>query len=500
MTTAIAGTKTSKYIKEPIAGIDNSTDTLTYQSVQNLWDSRGASDVLIHALYASTAIPYTIEVGSVKRLIKITGHGAIVGDFVRMNNGNSDSEEVAIIKIIDADFVVIAKEIDASIGDELFIMKNVTPTYNKDGSLNVSNGPIQFVRNALVAQVIEDTVTPANNIPLPSALFTKINGVSLAVNKDTVTPANTVSIPVEITGASGPINITAGDLNVQLSDQGANPDVTRIGNGTNQLGINASNEALVRDADSITGLASLLTELQLKADLTETQPVSFASLPLPAGAATSAKQDLLLTELQLKADLSETQPVSIAGTVAISGALTDAQLRASSVPVSGTFFQATQPVSAASLPLPTGASTEAKQDTQITRLNLLGTEATLSAQSAKLPASLGSKTSAASLSVTPASDAIYSTKDRVRTSSFAEFLTLTTVQTFTAPANAFGALIQASDANAANVRIKQGAAATITSGIQMQPGRSENLYGGTDISVISESGTNAISVIWFIQG
>lgn len=38
--------------------------------------------------------------------------------------------------------------------------------------------------------------------------------------------------------------------------------------------------------------------------------------------------------------------------------LTDTQLRAASVPVSGTFFQATQPVSAASLPLPSGAATE----------------------------------------------------------------------------------------------------------------------------------------------
>lgn len=43
-----------------------------------------------------------------------------------------------------------------------------------------------------------------------------------------------------------------------------------------------------------------------------TQPISAASLPLPSGAATSAKQDSLLTELQLKADLTETQPVSLA--------------------------------------------------------------------------------------------------------------------------------------------------------------------------------------------
>ena len=52
-------------------------------------------------------------------------------------------------------------------------------------------------------------------------------------------------------------------------------------------------------------------------------PVVFPSdgtLPLPSGAATSAKQDTLLTELQLKADLSETQPVS--------GPQTDAEARA----------------------------------------------------------------------------------------------------------------------------------------------------------------------------
>lgn len=62
--------------------------------------------------------------------------------------------------------------------------------------------------------------------------------------------------------------------------------------------------------------------------------------------ATEGKQDSivtvlgnLLTELQAKADLDETQPVS------------------------GTFWQATQPISVASLPLPTGASTSAKQDT-----------------------------------------------------------------------------------------------------------------------------------------
>ena len=43
--------------------------------------------------------------------------------------------------------------------------------------------------------------------------------------------------------------------------------------------------------------ASLLIELQKKADLTETQPISAVSLPLPSGAAAQATLAILLTEL-----------------------------------------------------------------------------------------------------------------------------------------------------------------------------------------------------------
>jgi hypothetical protein len=73
----------------------------------------------------------------------------------------------------------------------------------------------------------------------------------------------------------------------------------------------------------------LLAELKLKTDLTEIQPISITgpvtvsgpltdvqlrANPVPitgSNLATSTKQDLLLTELQLKAGLTETQPVEI---------------------------------------------------------------------------------------------------------------------------------------------------------------------------------------------
>lgn len=85
-----------------------------------------------------------------------------------------------------------------------------------------------------------------------------------------------------------------------------------------------------------------------------TQPVSAASLPLPTGAATAAKQPALGTAGTASADV-----ITVQG-------------RASMVALVVDGSGVTQPVSAASLPLPTGAATAAKQPA-------LGTAGTASA-------------------------------------------------------------------------------------------------------------------------
>lgn len=107
-------------------------------------------------------------------------------------------------------------------------------------------------------------------------------------------------------------------------------------------------------------------------------PVSASSLPLPSGAATSANQTTANSSLssidsKLPSLASGRVPVDIGGSgsititsgtvtvsnevevtnstgnpIPVSGPLTDAELRATAVPVSGTFWQATQPVSVAS--------------------------------------------------------------------------------------------------------------------------------------------------------
>ena len=130
-----------------------------------------------------------------------------------------------------------------------------------------------------------------------------------------------------------------------------------------------------------------------------TQPVSAVALPLPAGAATEATLALIK---------AKTDNLDVAlSTRAITG-LTNTELRASAVPVSGTFWQATQPVSgtvtanagtgtfavsAASLPLPSGAATE------ITLATLLS-ETTFTNRTP----TIGQKTMAGSTPVTIASD------------------------------------------------------------------------------------------------
>jgi len=184
--------------------------------------------------------------------------------------------------------------------------------------------------------------------------------------------------------------------------------------------------------------AALLTELKLKADLTETQPVSVAVLPLPTGSSTSALQttgnSILstidgkipsgltvtssrlqvelppggsgLTDAELRASAIDVNVVAMSG-----GGLTDIELRATPVPISGTVtatptgtqnvditantvgistsakqdlllaelqlkadLTETQPVSLASVPLPTGAATAALQTTGNTSLGNIDTK------------------------------------------------------------------------------------------------------------------------------
>lgn len=380
------------------------TDRLVPQdhvTAQPVREHQWAKDVISHIAIVSQGTD-AVEAGSSKFSINVTSHIAKVGDVIKFTSGNLSGQEVKVISttVNSFDLGELLSEVPA-VSDTFEIFRHTFLQASADGSLNVNSvqGPTKFVLDGVDQEVTEDTVTPSNNAPLP----------------------------VKLTGVTGDINITAGDLNVQTSHTGASPDSMRIGDGTETLEITASGQAQTFDSTSHTKLDSLLTELALKADLSETQPVSAASLPLPSGASTEAKQDdvitqltsiagedfatqttlaAILVELGLKADLTETQPVSLSSIPLATGAATEAKQDdaiTQLTSIAGEDFATqttlaalltelqlkadlseTQPISAASLPLPTGAAT------QTTLASLEGkdfsTETTLAALSAKVTA------------------------------------------------------------------------------------------------------------------
>lgn len=195
----------------------------------------------------------------------IDPHYAIKGDVYRIKGSADDlfNFEFEIVSVVDANTIRVLpiSDVKPTSSDFGTIKRWVTANSDSEGNpqITIPLSPIQFVKDNATIPVTEDTITPANNAVLPAGLFIYKDGAQIPITKDTGTPSNTVGIPVEIVAASGtPINITAGDINVQLTDLGTNFDAVRLGDGTgNYVGVNASDEAKVHDADALTALNSI---------------------------------------------------------------------------------------------------------------------------------------------------------------------------------------------------------------------------------------------------
>lgn len=98
----------------------------------------------------------------------------------------------------------------------------------------------------------------------------------------------------------------------------------------------SANIGALADASSASTLTGLLKAI--KAAVTGTLAISAASLPLPSGAATAAKQPALGTAGTASADVISVQGVASMTALKVDGSAT-------TQPVSGTFWQSTQPVS-----------------------------------------------------------------------------------------------------------------------------------------------------------
>lgn len=359
-------------------------------TVEPIRTEQNGLSAMVHQFMRSVGTD-AAENDSVLGVIEATAHAALKGDMVNVTSGAFSGYESKVTKV-EANLIYLADALTLGTGDTFEILRHKAPTVDATGNINTTSvqGPTQFVLDGVDTEVERDTAVPANSIPLP---IITLDNVGVPV--DFATQATLAAVLAKIIAAPA-TEAKQDTIITALGTLNAKDFATQTTLAAVLAKIIAAPATEAKQDTLITGLGSLLTELQLKADLTETQPVSAASLPLPTGASTSALQTSLLTELQLKADLTETQPVSVASLPLPTGAatettlaslLTELQLKAD--------LTETQPVSLASVPLPTGAATSALQTTGNTSLGNIDT---------KLPATVGQKAMAASLAVVLASD------------------------------------------------------------------------------------------------
>lgn len=267
MGTGIKGFKSQKILKSKLNGYSEgqSADIEKFVTVQQLTGDKYGLDTVIHGGFQVDGVVRTVESGSNIRVLKITGHNAQKGDFVRFKLSGI---EASILSIPDADTIILGSELSFDpTGLELLICRHITPSYNPDGSLNVlaSQGPVQFNKDGSIVEVNEDSASVADNKPLPSGLMIKKDdGKYYPVTLDTASSNKNIPIPTVIT-----------DLNGNIATVNSNGEIKVNGSGA-------------------------------------TQPISATSLPLPIGAATQTTLAAINTKTPAL-DANNFSPVALHG-------------------------------------------------------------------------------------------------------------------------------------------------------------------------------------------
>jgi hypothetical protein len=250
--------------------------TSQFKTIHSLGSNKFGQSVAGKALFekvAATNITSVVDVDGINgqvefQIVNLPDHGALLGDVLRIDAGDLTNYEFDILEIIDADNFKILALVEAGLlsGVLASIMGWVTSKVNQDGSQIVSLAPtaVAFNRDSVLTEVAEDTTNEANTVGLP------VNDNGARTSLGTIN-TSLVNIPNVITTEGG----------------------SQTSHGVMIMGHTGG------------GVAR-----HIKVSGSGVQDVSISSSVLPTDAATASKQDLLLTELQLKADLTETQPVA----------------------------------------------------------------------------------------------------------------------------------------------------------------------------------------------
>lgn len=270
----------SKHKSQAAIGSDDFTDghySTATLGANNKWiqDTRSTS-------YYQVGGTLTLDSVSGRTLNFTSAHGARQGDLVRFTSGDADRFEVPVYSVTDSDTLVIAEEIvDTSLAyaaaDTAVILRPISQVVSSTGAFATE---MSFTLNGSSQVVTEDTVTPANNRPLPVKLVSANGDLSITADNLDIN-LNSSEDSVEI------IQDTHDDCNVNANLQVGDTDVA---NG-NPVPISDAGGSLTVDNSVLTNLGATIDGNELQVDV--------VSSALPSGAATETTLDAIKTAVEL---------------------------------------------------------------------------------------------------------------------------------------------------------------------------------------------------------
>lgn len=250
---ASSGFPTTKKSLSKIPGYseDQTQSKSQFNTLQDTGSDKVAMDVTQRAPY-SVSTGNVVGAGSSKRLILCPGINARKGDLIKFTSGAMIGVDAPVLSVPDANTIILATELDSAplAGVTFELCRYTFFKVDSDGQIVATSGPIQTRVDGVDGFVNEDT-TGAANRPMPTGLMIKDeSGKWVPVVLDQTAPYSNRPIPVAITDIAGGavVTVTAGDINVGIKHNGADPSSVRIGDGTTLAGVTLSNELKVADA------------------------------------------------------------------------------------------------------------------------------------------------------------------------------------------------------------------------------------------------------------
>lgn len=307
-----------------------------FATVEPIKEHQHGMSVVAH-IYTYQVGTDTVEANSTTTVINATAHAAKKGDVIRLTSGTLSGTEFKVFDTT-ANTITICETLPSAPanGVNFEILRHKYPKILSDGSLSVGGGAVQFIKDSSAVSVTEDTITPANNLPLP----------------------------VKLTSVTGDINITAGDLNVQLSHAGGSYDSTRIGDGTDLLDVSVAGSATPTNGLMAHG-SDGTNARALKTDSSGELQIDVLSSALPTGASTLAEQQTQTTHLgqiETAVELID-DTVATAGSAITTKAIAMAGSDGTDARILKTDASGELQIDVLSSALPTGAATAANQTT-----------------------------------------------------------------------------------------------------------------------------------------